>query len=109
MFREKWEDFEKRGSPEVSGNTGPVFLTKAWAPLILSVGLIGLLPDASVAGRLILGIPMALAVAFHLSLALVEVREGRVWYRRFRKWVSLDLADVVSSGTTWRLLFATSD
>jgi hypothetical protein len=44
---------------------------------------------------------VALAAAFGLSLAVVDVRDGKIRYRRFFAWVSLDLADIVSSGTTW--------
>jgi hypothetical protein len=92
MFREKWDDFE-RGSTELSSNTGPVFLIKLYAPLILSTALIGWWEMLRSRGDL--------AVAFHLSLALVEVRGGQIRYRRFFKWVSLDPAQIISSGTTW--------
>jgi hypothetical protein len=89
------------GSPELDSRAGPVFVIKVYAPVILSVGLIGSLGSGWVVGRLLFDLPMALAVAFLLSLARVDVRDRRIRYRRFFKWVNLDPAEIVSSGATW--------
>ncbi|MGO4883238.1 MAG: hypothetical protein ACLP59_20820 [Bryobacteraceae bacterium] len=47
---------------------------------------------------LLLGLPLAVAGFFQLSLATVEVRDGVLRYRRFVKWTIIPPADVVSCG-----------
>ena len=51
--------------------------------------------------RLLFDLPFAVAGFFHLSLAVVEVKDGALGYRRFLRWTALDRAEVVSCGLIW--------
>ncbi|SRR5713226_1239940 len=48
-------------------------------------------------GSLVL-LPFVLISIFHLSLAVVQVRDGMLRYRRFLKWTGIQKEEVVSSG-----------
>lgn len=42
-----------------------------------------------------------LVTLFHLSLAVVQLRDGNLRYRRFLKWSNLHREEVLSSGVVW--------
>jgi hypothetical protein len=100
MFDEKGDN-SRSGMPELHSDMGRALIMKVCAPLVLSAGIFTALGSEGLAARIRIEIPFSLLVAFHLSLAVVRIRDGSIWYRRWLKWVPIDPADVVSSGVTW--------
>ena len=52
-------------------------------------------------GQLLLVGPMTLAALFFLSIAVIEVRDGTFYYRRFLKWTPVDRDEILTSGMFW--------
>jgi hypothetical protein len=78
-----------------------VWLLKFWAPLFLLTWTVAIFKDDVFRIRIIASAPFVLAFVFHISLAAVRIRDGRIGYRRFLQWKPLLLTDVVSSGVIW--------
>ncbi len=78
-----------------------VWLLKFWAPLFWLIWTVALFKDDVFSIRIIACIPFVLAFVFHISLALIRIRDGRVEYRQFLQWKPLSPTDVVSSGVIW--------
>jgi hypothetical protein len=78
-----------------------VWLLKFWAPLFWLIWTVALFKDDVFSIRIIACIPFVLAFVFHISLAIVRIRDGRVEYRQFLQWKPLPSTDVVSSGVVW--------
>jgi hypothetical protein len=78
-----------------------VFLTKLWAPLICFVATLGIFGGEFPTWRFLFASPLILAALFGLSVAVVEVRDGVLRYRRFLRWTVVPRGDVISSGVVW--------
>ena len=78
-----------------------VWLLKVWAPLFWLVWTVALFKNDVFSIRIVACIPFVLAFVFHISLAIVRIREGRIEYRQFLQWKPLSSTDVVSSGLIW--------
>jgi len=78
-----------------------VWLLKFWAPLFWLIWTVALFKDDVFSIRIVGCIPFVLAFVFHMSLAVVRIREGAVQYRTFLRWKSLPRMEVVSSGVIW--------
>jgi hypothetical protein len=78
-----------------------VWLLKLWAPLFWLIWTVALFKGDIFSIRIIGCIPFVLAFVFHMSLAVVRIRDGTVEYRRFLEWRSLPSTDVLSSGVIW--------
>lgn len=88
-------------STTASSHLSNALILKLGTPLMVGVAFKGMYGDQLHTWRAVFALPFALCAAFFLSLAVVQVREGRIRYRRFVRWVAIDPADVVSSGTVW--------
>src|ERR1700691_4850237 len=77
-----------------------VWATKYYLAILLLVGS-GISSGWWRGSRLLFGLPFAVAWFFQLSLAVVEVKDGVLRYRRFIKWTTIDRAEVVSCGLVW--------
>jgi len=51
--------------------------------------------------KLVFDIPVFLLLAFFLSLAVVRVRDGKLYYRRFLRWREIKKCEAQSSGALW--------
>ena len=78
-----------------------VWLLKFWAPLFWLIWTVALFKDDVFSIRIVGCIPFVLAFVFHISLAVVRIREGAVQYRTFLRWKSLPRMEVVSTGVIW--------
>ena len=78
-----------------------VWLLKFWAPLFRLIWTVALFKDDVFSIRIVGCIPFVLAFVFHMSLAVVRIRDGAVQYRTFLRWKSLPRMEVVSSGVVW--------
>jgi hypothetical protein len=78
-----------------------VWLLKFWVPLFWLIWTVALFKDDVFSVRIVGCIPFVLAFVFHMSLAVVRIRDGGVQYRRFLEWKSLPPTGVVSSGMVW--------
>lgn len=78
-----------------------VFTIKIWAAILWCAAAFGLFGGDPLSWRLLFAVPFLLASAFHLSLAILEIREGKVRYRRFFRWVDLPSESVVSCRKVW--------
>lgn len=78
-----------------------VWLLKVWAPLLWLIWTVALFKDDIFSVRIVGCIPFMLAFVFHMSLAVVRIRDGAIQYRTFLRWNSLSRMEVVSSGVVW--------
>ncbi len=76
-------------------NTG---LLKLWAPCLWLAAAALFASGGPFRWRLALAVPPLGLAAFYLSLAVVQLNNGVLRYRRFLDWTTLDRDDVVSSG-----------
>jgi hypothetical protein len=95
------EHHGQRDSNGCESSSSNVWLLKIWAPLLWLVWAVGLFKDDVFSVRIVGCIPFVLAFVFHMSLAIVRIREGRVQYRRFLKWKPVEISDVLWSGVVW--------
>ena len=84
----------------MKSDIGSAFIVKGWAALLILTPAILMLKDA--AGRLdAVTFLFFLAAFFFASLAIVEVHDGKLRYRRFLRWIEVPREQVVSGGTVW--------
>jgi hypothetical protein len=74
-----------------------VFAAKYYLAILLFVGF-GLSSGWWGGWRLLFGLPFAVAGFFQLSLAVVDVKDGILRYRRFIKWTTIHRPEVLSCG-----------
>src|SRR5581483_7231152 len=74
---------------------------KFWAPLFWLIWTVALFKNDVFSIRIVGCIPLVLAFVFHMSLAVVRIREGAIQYRTFLRWKLLPRTEVVSSDVIW--------
>src|SRR5262249_1121249 len=78
-----------------------VFVLKYYAPAILlgctyvfwSVGFRW--------AQLVILVPLILGAVFHASLAILEIRDGTIRYRRLFRWLRVSYDEIVNCGVSW--------
>ena len=98
-MREKFQSLPDETRYESSSSN--VWLLKFWVPLFWLIWTVALFKDDVFSIRIVGCIPFVLAFAFHMSLAVVRIRDGAVEYRRFLRWRRLARTEVTSSGVIW--------
>ena len=78
-----------------------VFTLKYWAPIILFGGTSVFWSGRFRWAQLIILIPQVVGALFLASLAIFEVPDGGIRYRRTLKWKRLDFEEIVSCGVFW--------
>ena len=78
-----------------------VSVLKYWAPIILFASTLVFWNTQFRLGQLIILIPLVVAGLFHASLAILQVPNGNIRYRRLFKWSSLRFDEIVCCGVLW--------
>jgi hypothetical protein len=78
-----------------------VFLAKLWGPLICVVGSLLVFGRDFSSLDFLLAFPFLLAALFGAFLAILEVRDGVLYYRRLLKWTALQDSEIVSGRVEW--------
>lgn len=78
-----------------------VFVLKYYAPIILFGGTFVFWSGGFRWAQLIFLIPLLAGVLFHGSLAVLQVPDGRIRYRRMFSWRRLPYDEIVDSGVAW--------
>jgi hypothetical protein len=74
---------------------------KYYVPMLLVAFSIGMFYGEFTSRRLLVIFPALVAAFFLLSLATLEVADGVLRYRRFRKWMPIEASEVRGSGVLW--------
>jgi hypothetical protein len=102
MHKAQWiEASGNRKNDSVGSDRWNVVVVKIFAPVLWTVAAVGLFGSDPLTWRFVLATPLLAIALFHLSLAIVRVRNGRVSYCRFFRWTDLEPGEVVSSGVVW--------
>jgi hypothetical protein len=75
-----------------------VFVLKYWAPIVLFSCTFVFWNTQFHWAQLIILIPVVVGGLFHASLAILQVPDGNIRYRRFFKWRRLRFDEIVSCG-----------
>jgi hypothetical protein len=86
---------------ELRSNGAVVVVVKFWGALIWGGGGLAIFGEDFRTWRFVFVLPFLLLAAFHLSLAIVEVRDQMIRYRRFFKWTEIQCAEVIRAGRVW--------
>jgi hypothetical protein len=78
-----------------------VFIVKYWASLIWVAVALGVFTADFPTWRSVFTIVPVLFAAFHASLAVVEVRDGVIRYRRLYKWNEISPSEVLAAKIVW--------
>jgi hypothetical protein len=78
-----------------------VFLVKLWGPLLCVVGSLLIFGEDFPSRRFLLASPFLIAALFGASLAILEVRNGVLYYRRLFKWTPIRENEIVSGRVEW--------
>src|ERR1700729_1597490 len=79
---------------------GQALIIKGWASVLALAPAILMLADGSAQPDLVT-FAFFVASFFFASLAVVEVRDGKLRYRRFLRWTEIPREQVVAGGTVW--------
>jgi hypothetical protein len=74
-----------------------VFVLKYYAPLILFGGVYVFWSAGFRWAQLIILVPLILGILFYASLAVLEIPDGTVRYRRFSRWRRVAYDEIVGS------------
>ena len=78
-----------------------VFVLKYYAPIILFGGTFVFWSVGFRWAQLIFVIPLLGGALFHASLAVVQVPDGRIRYRRLFSWKQLPYDEIADCGVAW--------
>lgn len=76
-------------------------MLRVGVPLMVGGAFSGLYGDQLRTWRVVFALPFALCAAFFLSLAVVQLRDGKLRYRRLFRWMTINPAEIVASGRVW--------
>src|SRR4051812_46619506 len=79
---------------------GTALMIKGWMTLLILATAILMLSDASGRPDAISG-SFLLAAFFFASLAVVELHDEKLRYRRFLRWIEVPREQIISGGTVW--------
>src|SRR5690242_6124815 len=77
------------------------FVLKYWAPILFFFCTFVFYRVQFRWGQLFILIPLLLAFLFHASLAIVQVSDGNIRYRRLVQWKELRFDEIVDCGVFW--------
>lgn len=78
-----------------------VLLGKFWAPVLCIATSALVFGEDFRTGHFLLAIPFLVAAFFGLTLAVVQVRGGVVYYKRFFTWETLQQDDILEARVEW--------
>jgi hypothetical protein len=78
-----------------------VWVLKYWAPIIFFLGTFIFYKVQFRWGQLFILIPLLLGFLFHASLAILQVPDGNIRYRRLFRWIQLPFDKIVGCGVLW--------
>lgn len=78
-----------------------IFLAKFWGPLICIGATLGIFGEDFFSWRFLFASPFIIAALFGASIAILEVRNGVLRYRRFFKWTTIRDDEIVAAGVVW--------
>ena len=78
-----------------------VYLAKFFGPLILMVPALGIFVQDFGSWRILLTLPFVIAAVFAVSIAILEVRNGGLRYKRFLRWRPIQEGEIVTAGVMW--------
>lgn len=70
-------------------------------PFIMTFFCLAMVYSKFIVGRLVLVFPIMFAATFLFTLARLEVSDGVLRYKRFRRWTPIDPTTVQDSGVIW--------
>jgi hypothetical protein len=73
-----------------------VLLVKFWIPLLLAASAIAIYGGIFIISRLFLALPFLMGAAFFASVAIVEIRDGALRYRRLFAWKEIPFGDILN-------------
>ena len=86
-----------KGIRSSSTNT---WLSKFWGPLIFAVPALGIFIEHFATWLMLLGVPFLIAAVFEASVAILEVRDGTLRYKRFITWTTIRDDEIMAAGIT---------
>lgn len=86
---------------ELRSDSATALLVKYFGSLIWGIGAIGVFGADFPTWRFLPALPLLLLAAFQVSLAVVEVRDGVIRYRRFFKWAEVQPEEVLNARLLW--------
>jgi hypothetical protein len=78
-----------------------VLVAKFWAPLLCIAASVLVFGEDFLTTRFLLAIPLLIAALFGVSLAILEVRDGVLRYRRLFKWATIPADEIVGARLEW--------
>jgi hypothetical protein len=78
-----------------------VFTLKYWAPIVLFGGTFVFWNNQFRWAQLVFLIPLIVGLLFHASLAVVQIPDGNIRYRRLLNWKNLSYDEIVECGVSW--------
>jgi hypothetical protein len=87
-------------------NSPKIFIAKVWGPLLWIAGGIGVFGRHFPGWRFWLVCPLFVVALFGFSVAIVEVHDGVLRYRRFFRWKTIDPKDITGVKAIWEPILA---
>jgi hypothetical protein len=78
-----------------------VVVLKYWAPIVLFLGTFVFWNNQFRWAQLIFLIPMIVGLLFHASLAVLQIPDETIRYRRFLDWKRVSYDEIVECGVSW--------
>jgi len=78
-----------------------VFWAKFWLPLLFTIPGIGILVEDFPTWRILFALPFFIIALFHMSVAVLEVRDGDIRYKRLLTWERIQYCEIKSAGVAW--------
>ena len=76
-----------------------IVIAKYCAAVLWFFGTLLLFGEALLTWRLLLALPFFLTAVFHITLAVVELRDAGLFYKRFRNWACIRREEMISAGS----------
>ena len=90
-------------SQMLRSHSSNVFVLKYYAPLILFGGTFVFWSVGFRWAQLVILVPLFVGVFFYASLAVLEIPDVTVRYRRLLRWTRVPYEEIVESGTSWAI------
>jgi len=78
-----------------------ILLTKFWTSLLFVIPALGILVEDFPTWRIVFASPFFLAGLFQVSIAILELRDGVLRYKRFLSWTTIHENEIVAAGILW--------
>lgn len=74
---------------------------KYWAPIVFFLCIFVFLNNQFRWAQLIFLVPLVLGLLFHASLAVLQIPDGNIRYRRLLSWRRVPYDEIVDCGVSW--------